>query len=167
MTLIACMALTAWWGGGRPGVRLRGPQARPVAISLALVLLLGVTGAIAALGDTLFPAKSLSEGFAAELDPSSNLFVRLRVFHPMLAVLTAAWLVFFGVTSPRAALPYSRWMLGLLAAQIAMGILNWVLLAPVWAQIVHLLLADLVWISLVLVCAVRLGEGAVQKVGHA
>jgi hypothetical protein len=36
------------------------------------------------------------------------------------------------------------------------GLLNAALLAPVWLQIVHLLLADLLWIALVLLSAVSL-----------
>ena len=35
-------------------------------------------------------------------------------------------------------------------AQLCAGALNLLLLAPVWMQITHLLLADLVWIALVL-----------------
>lgn len=156
LTLLACLTLTAWWAGGAPRVRIARPQVSPVAISLGLVMLMGVTGAIAALGDTLFPSRSLSAGFAQDFDPAANIFVRLRLIHPMLAALVAAWLVFFGVTSPATALPYSRWMLAVLTAQIAAGIANWLLLAPVWMQLLHLLLADLLWVALVLLCAVRL-----------
>jgi heme A synthase len=42
---------------------------------------------------------------------------------------------------------------GLAIAQLVAGPLNVALLAPVWLQLVHLLLADLVWISLVLLTA--------------
>ena len=37
--------------------------------------------------------------------------------------------------------------------QFGAGLLNLVLLAPVWMQIVHLLLADVVWVALVLLAA--------------
>jgi heme A synthase len=159
MTLIACLALTAWWGGGQPRTRFAGPAARSSAISIGVVLLLAVSGAIAALGDTLFPSQSLTAGFAQDLDPAASVLLRLRAFHPMLAALAAAWLVFFGVTTPRGpATGYARAMMTLLAAQLAAGLVNLLLLAPVWMQIVHLLLADLLWISLVLLCARRLGE---------
>jgi heme A synthase len=37
--------------------------------------------------------------------------------------------------------------------QLLAGLANFLLQAPVWMQIVHLLIADLLWISLVLLCA--------------
>jgi heme A synthase len=168
LMLIASMALTAWWGGGRPRVRVAGRTAWMAGISVAVVLLLGVTGAIAALGDTLFPAQSLAAGFAQDLDSGAHIFLRLRAIHPMLAALAAAWLAFFALTTRRGpATGYARALAVVLVAQLAAGVSNLVLLAPAWLQIVHLLLADLLWIALVLLCAARLSsEGAVEKVGH-
>jgi heme A synthase len=162
LTLLAALALTAWWGGGHARARFAGPAARASAISIGAVLVLAVSGAIAALGDTLFPSTTLIAGLSADLDPAANVLMKLRVLHPMIAALAAAWLVFFGVTTPRgASTGLSRAMLTLLGAQLAAGVLNLFLLAPVWMQIVHLLLADLLWISLVLLCASRLGESKV------
>jgi len=40
--------------------------------------------------------------------------------------------------------------------QLLAGLVNLVLLAPVWMQLVHLLLADLLWIVLVLLAAATL-----------
>ncbi len=40
--------------------------------------------------------------------------------------------------------------------QLAAGTINVLLLAPVWMQIVHLFLADLVWISAILFAAAAL-----------
>jgi heme A synthase len=168
LMLIASMALTAWWGGGRPRVRVAGRAAWMAAISVVVVLLLGVTGAIAALGDTLFPAQSLAAGFAQDLDSGAHIFLRLRAIHPMLAALAAAWLAFFALTTRRGpATGYARALVAVLVAQLVAGVSNLVLLAPAWLQIVHLLLADLLWIALVLLCAARLSsEGAVEKAGH-
>jgi heme A synthase len=168
LTLLACLTLTAWWGGGRPRVRFAGPAVRPVLISAGVMLLLAVTGAIAALGDTLFPSQSLAAGFAQDLDPAASVLLKLRALHPAIAALAAAWLVFFLATTPRGqATPYVRLTAVLLGAQLAAGVVNLLLLAPVWMQIVHLLLADLLWIALVLLCAARLVEGAVKKAGYA
>jgi heme A synthase len=168
LMLIASMALTAWWGGGRPRLRVAGRTAWMAAISVGVVLLLGVTGAIAALGDTLFPAQSLAAGFAQDLDAGANIFLRLRAIHPMLAALAAAWLAFFALTTRTGpATGYARALIVALVAQLAAGVSNLLLLAPAWLQIVHLLLADLLWIALVLLCAARLSsEGAVEKVDH-
>jgi heme A synthase len=46
--------------------------------------------------------------------------------------------------------------MSLVGIQLAAGLLNLVLLAPLWMQLVHLLLGDLLWISLVLLCAAML-----------
>jgi heme A synthase len=121
-------------------------------------VLLGISGAIAALGDTLFPATSLQAGLAQDLDTTANVLLRLRVWHPMIAGATAAWLAFYALTSAGRKLAWT--VSGLLAAQLAAGILNLVLLAPVWMQMVHLLLADALWIALVLLCATNLGQRA-------
>jgi heme A synthase len=156
LTLLACLTLTAWWGSGRPQVRVAGRPAWLAAISLGVVMVMGVTGAIAALGDTLFPAQSLAAGFAQDLDPAANIFLRLRILHPMIAAGAAAWLIFYAVTGAArggTARRFAWGVGGLLAAQLTAGILNLVLLAPVWLQMLHLLIADLLWITLVLLCA--------------
>jgi heme a synthase len=124
-------------------------------------MVMGVTGAIAALGDTLFPAQSLAAGFAQDLDPSANIFLRLRILHPMIAAGAAAWLVFYATSGAARGGSARRfaWALGaVLVAQLTAGILNLVLLAPVWLQMTHLLIADLLWITLVLLCASVLAD---------
>ncbi|HJT87600.1 MAG TPA: COX15/CtaA family protein [Bryobacteraceae bacterium] len=155
LTLVACLALTAWWGMGRPAARPRGGSAWWAGSSLGLLMLLGISGAIAALGDTLFPARSLAAGFAQDFSSAANIFVRLRAVHPFLAVLVAAWLAAFGVASWRrgASRRLAAAMLGLVIAQVTAGITNLLLLAPVGMQLAHLLIADLLWISLVLLAA--------------
>ena len=161
LTLLACLTLTAWWSTERPAP-MGVPSVSRVwmaAVSLASVLVLGVSGAIAALGDTLFPASSLAAGLAQDLDPAANIFLRLRIFHPLIAAAVGAWLLFFAVSSAsrRPDLGGRAWSLvALLGAQIVAGVLNLLLLAPVWMQIVHLLLADLLWIALVLLSAAAL-----------
>jgi heme A synthase len=156
LTLLACLTLTAWWAMGNPPVRLAGRPAWMAGGSLALVMILGVSGVIAAFGDTLFPVRSLAEAFAQDFDPASSIFVRLRVLHPILAALTGTWLVLYAVATAgrRPDLRPRAWLLlGLVGAQLAAGLTNLLLRAPVWMQMLHLLLADALWISLVLLCA--------------
>jgi heme A synthase len=156
LTLLACLTLTAWWAMGKPPVRVAGRAGWMAAGSLALVMILGVSGAIAALGDTLFPARSLAEAFAQDFDPASSIFVRLRVLHPIIAALTGTWLVLYAVATAgrRPDLRPRAWLLlGLVGAQLAAGAVNLLLRAPVFMQMLHLLLADALWISLVLLCA--------------
>ena len=70
------------------------PARWPAVLGLALagMLVLGVSGAITALGDTLFPAASLAEGKAQTFSDTAHVFLRLRLWHPVLA-LTAGALV--------------------------------------------------------------------------
>lgn len=126
-----------------------------VGLALAAVLFLGASGAIAALGDTLFPARSLREGLAQDLSPLAHVFLRLRMFHPFIALGTGA-LVFVSATvvrtvstQPRAR-RFSRLVTLAFVTQFAIGLLNVSLLAPAGMQIVHLLMADATWIALVL-----------------
>jgi heme A synthase len=156
LTLLACLTLTAWWAMGKPPVRVAGRPGWMAAGSLALVMILGVSGAIAALGDTLFPARSLAEAFAQDFDPASSILVRLRVLHPVIAVVAGTWLVLYAVATAgrRPDLRPLAWLLlCLVGAQLAAGTVNLLLRAPVFMQMLHLLLADALWISLVLLCA--------------
>jgi heme A synthase len=160
LTLLACLTLTAWWSTETPApFAPRRGSVWMAGVSLASVVVLGVSGAITALGDTLFPASSLAAGLAQDLDPAANIFLRLRLFHPLIAVAVGAWLLYYAVSaaSRRPDVAGRAWSLAaLVGAQIVAGVVNLLLLAPVWMQLVHLLLADLLWIALVLLSAATL-----------
>lgn len=166
--LLGALALTAWWaqteqdGPAKAKERedsepSRQPLVLRVAIGLSLgaVLVLGASGAVAALGDTLFPATSLREGLAQDLSPMAHVFLRLRVLHPVIAfgsgvlVLGTSGLVRAMSASARAR-KLARLVTILYVVQFGAGLLNLSLLAPVAMQLVHLLLADATWIALVL-----------------
>ena len=156
LTLLACLTLTAWWTAGKAPVRAGRRALWMAAVSLGTVMILGISGAIAALGDTLFPARSLAEAWVRDFDPAASIFVRLRILHPAIAALAGAWLGIYAVSTAgrrRDLRPRAWLLLGMVAGQIAAGVANLLLSAPVWMQLVHLLLADGMWISLVLLCA--------------
>jgi heme A synthase len=159
LTLLACLALTAWWAGGKPPLTLRGRPLWLAAASLTAVAILSASGVIAALGDTLFPVQSLAAGLAQDWDPSANLFLRLRGLHPLIAAGVASWLLYYAASSASRR-PDVRiqalTLAGCVGAQILAGAINLLLLAPIWMQMVHLLLADCLWISLVLLSASNL-----------
>ena len=167
LALLACLALTAFWGGQRQAKAPVPPCDRntwTVSAALLLFVLTGISGAIAALGDTLFPAASLAAGFRQDFDSAANVFLRLRWFHPFFAVMAAACLSFYAMRVKArlpAAMTYARTLLALVGLQVGAGVLNLLLLAPVWMQILHLLLADLLWISVVLLTACALQESGV------
>lgn len=191
--LLAALTLTAYWGRaqtgpietGRIGDRIlwQPPDRRLprlALLALAGTVLIGMSGAVAALGDTLFPASgSLGDELRQDQQvllgaSTSHLLKQLRVLHPLIAVVVSLVLLRLAsavrATSPGASratsagrpAPQTRRFANqlhlLVFVQLALGTFNIVLLAPVWIQLVHLLLADLLWIALVLTCAAALCE---------
>jgi heme A synthase len=164
--LLAALALTGWWASGGQPTRLRGQGG--VAIGLlagcAGMILLGASGAVTALGDTLFPSKSLAEGLRADFSPTAHFLIRLRIYHPAIAIGLGCYLTLIGWYSQRVRpSPETRrlslLLAGLFVLQLVLGALNVLLQAPIPMQIMHLLLADGVWIALVLLTAAYLGVG--------
>jgi heme A synthase len=166
--LLSMLTLTAWWASGGAPLRLRGQGARKWMLALALlgVMVIGVTGAITALGDTLFPAQSLSSGLQEDVSATANFLIRLRVVHPLLAITVGVYLLFIVsfLTDPRHHL--ERILRALVLIQLGAGAINVVLLAPIWLQLVHLLLADLVWITLILFSASILATDLTRPLGR-
>jgi heme a synthase len=163
--LLAALTLTAWWlsGGAVPSVRKRPRLASAWAFSAAAFLVASVSGAVAALGDTLYPSASLADGLRADLSAASHLLIRLRLLHPVLAVSAVAIAMIVAPRLVRHDDPtgqrLARLVVALAGLQVVAGLTNVLLLAPIWMQLVHLLLADTVWIALVLVGAQALSRG--------
>jgi heme A synthase len=111
-------------------------------------ILLGVSGAITALGDTLFPATSIANGIEQDLAHDSHFLVKLRIFHPIIAI---CWIMMVFVWSKRFEKIETAGIRSLLilaiTTQFILGVLNWILMAPNWMQLIHLLVADLVFIT--------------------
>ncbi|MCH9651309.1 MAG: COX15/CtaA family protein [Deltaproteobacteria bacterium] len=154
--LLASLTLTARWTSlGEPGDR-RWVRNRLLWASFVGLLLTGMTGAISALGDTLFPAASLTEAIAQDVAAGSHFLIKLRVFHPLIAVVAALMVLTFCRRELESPLRSSRstllcqLLMALVLLQVACGVANIALLAPIWIQLIHLLLADGVWILLVL-----------------
>jgi heme A synthase len=170
--LLGSLALTGWWASGGRLLQLRGHSARLWLYGIGIVgtLLVGMTGAITALGDTLFPAGSLLDGLRQDTSSTAHLLVRLRVLHPVLAIGTGVYLLALaGSSAARASGPtvsaLARGLGALVVAQWVAGLSNIALLAPLWLQLTHLLLADLVWIVLVLLGAAVLAQPAIRVPG--
>jgi len=151
--LLAMLTLTAWFGSD-PVSRSWRDAPKLVVAALPVAIVVAVSGAIAALGDTLFPAASVASGMRQEFSHTASAFERLRVVHPVLAVVGAIVLLAAAVAAVRSGRPSAARVGNIVAAlvflQLAAGAVNIVLLAPVWMQILHLLLADLLWVALVL-----------------
>jgi heme A synthase len=166
--LVASVALTAWWSADDArALRWHPLSSLHVLLAAALggVLLLGVSGAITALGDTLFPVSSFAEGKALTFSSTAHVFVRLRIWHPLLALavaaLTAAAVARAVADRPSAAhRRFAAALAGIYTLQLAVGLLNMWLLAPIALQLLHLLLSDALWILLVLMAASALAAPA-------
>ncbi|MBU8895895.1 heme A synthase [Corallococcus sp. H22C18031201] len=165
--LVGAQTLVVWWSAGRARATWRGQGWTGVLLAASVVglLVLGVSGAVAALGDTLFPASSLAEGIRQDMSDTAHVLVRRRVLHPLLAVGMGALLVLASRVvarmRPSAEVRRASMLLVIVyAAQLCAGMVNLVLLAPVWMQLVHLLLADLVWMGVVRLCASGLAVDA-------
>lgn len=162
--LLAALALTARWAAAperRPSLRARGPWIWAVALGLGGLMLVGASGGVTALGDTLHPGTTLEQALDRDLSATSTLLLRLRVVHPVLAVAVSlyvaalAYLLGLVPGAPRGAARPAGWLASLTFVQLAAGAVNYALQAPVWLQLTHLLLADLLWIFLVLLAAAR------------
>lgn len=166
--LLGSLALAAWWSSGAARVRLRGRGSTGLLFCVALVgaLFVAATGAVTALGDTLFPARTLAEGLRQDLSPATHFLLRLRALHPAIALVVGCYAVMLAsytanfVRTSRALRRTSSLLASVFVAQVVVGILNVTLLAPVWLQLTHLFTADLFWIALVLTSAAALADDA-------
>lgn len=169
--LLTAMARTAWHAAP-----LIAPPEAPLPLRARLLgrfgsaglVLVGVSGAIAALGDALFPSESLAEALRVDLSPTSHVLIQLRILHPVFAVLVgstlaglAPWIA-RSAGAGRGAARLASAIGGLVGLQIVLGVTNVLLLAPVWMQIVHLLVADLLWIAWVLLAPAS-GNGRITR----
>jgi cytochrome c oxidase assembly protein subunit 15 len=165
LLLLAALTLAAHFLGRRTGYlrnKIRFVAPLGTATCIVAVLIVGVTGSLAALGDTLYPASSLSSALAHDFSATSGWLVRWRWTHPTVALLASVFLIWLLARGAQRSKPgtghwdnrgLSAWVLALLAAQYALGTLDVVFLAPVWLQIAHLLGADILWAALVVLAA--------------
>ncbi|HLV79499.1 MAG TPA: heme o synthase, partial [Chthonomonadaceae bacterium] len=181
--LLGALALTAFWGAdpgfspaspesygegsGRllPRFRHQGVLGPALLLALAATLLLGISGAVTALGDTLFPSKSLLAGLQQDISATAPLYIRLRWIHPLIAMSVGLYLVLIaGLVSHLRPSPLvkriARWVAGLFLAELGVGALNLVLLAPIRMQLLHLFVADLLWIAVILLSVAALAQDA-------
>jgi heme A synthase len=153
LILLAFATLTAWASQLQKPRYFTGMSPIKWGIIVALVgyIILSAMGAITALGDTLFPVESLAEGIQQDLDPTAHFLIELRIWHPIVAIIVSSYLFAYGYRLRNSA--YERLvniMFALIILQVTMGFINVILLAPIWMQILHLLIADSLWIVLVI-----------------
>jgi len=166
LLLMAALTLTARFvsSGGRWAGLQRAPGFGWALAGLAATVGVGVSGSMAALGDTLFPAASLRAAYLQDFTAGSPWLLRLRLVHPVSALLAGVFVIWLVRQSRRSGPRETRaqqvtrtrlasTVLGLLVLQFALGLADVLLLAPAWMQLLHLLGADLYWVALLLLAA--------------
>lgn len=159
--LLMFLTLTAWYATRERATLFRYERKAAIltAIGVLALICVGLSGSLAALSNLLFPSASLAEGVAKDFAATSNVILRLRLSHPILSILASVYVVFFAGWSKRNSgedPAVSRWsnVLSLLViAQVLFGAATLLTLGPIVMQLGHLLLADLVWITFVLLAA--------------
>lgn len=158
LLLLTWLTITAWSAttGKTINFWAKRRELGWIAVGVALLLLVGMSGSIAALSSMIFPSGTLTEGITKDFSPTSHMLLRLRPLHPIIAVAGGVFLIFWTGwlkkkrdTSPKVV----RWanVLSILVlTQIAFGAATLLMLGPILMQLGHLFLADAVWISLIL-----------------
>ncbi len=159
LLLLAALGLTAHFLAREQGFMNGSVEYRYLGLAvlgLATTIAVGVTGSLAALGDTLFPAANFAQAVAQDWSQSSPWILRLRWVHPASSVLAGAFLVWLiAVSGARSGAnrKLAQWAVGLFVLQFALGGVDVLLRAPTWMQIVHLLGADIFWAVLIVLTA--------------
>jgi heme A synthase len=156
--LLGFLTLTAW--NASNGKRLRLPHRRAFSAVLAFgaiaIIIIGVTGSIAALASMIFPSGTIAEGIAADFSSTSHVLLRLRFLHPITAILCSVFLIF--VTGWLAketgkenhVVRWSNVISILLLIQLGVGAATLLTHSPIIMQLLHLFIVDAIWIGFVL-----------------
>jgi heme A synthase len=168
--LIGALAAASYFGGETRLERAAtaGPAERAriraalgwVAVTGGFLLLVSMTGAITALGDTVYPVRGQGplEHLQNDQAASAHLLGKLRVVHPLLALLGVAGLWIAGARAREAstAAPVQRLGAALYAGgglALLIGVSNIWLGAPGYLQVIHLAMACLLWLGVVVLGA--------------
>lgn len=171
-TLIGFMGALFWHFSGRPAIRLRQHKEIGYAaiFCVVAVALLGVSGALTALADTIFQTSTSAEAFRRASASDAHFLERVRLWHPMIAVIIGVMLFSFGQVfiHKRQDVPevktWVHWMVGIYAIEMVLGLVNVKLGIPPWMQMVHLLAADALWLAVLGVAFTSLQTDRTQLV---
>ena len=161
LLLVAALALTAEFLSNahfRATTALRHGGLLFPTLGILATLLVGVSGSLVALGETMYPSSSLLEAVRQDFSPAAPVLLRLRWIHPASAFLAGAFIAWLLVQSFRRSAPSKMRGLGTavfstLIVQYLIGVFDVLWQQPTWLQILHLLSANVFWIFLVLLTA--------------
>jgi heme A synthase len=151
LILMAFASATARWSS--PASTRTGTISRTLVVAgLVALILTNMTGAVTALGDTLFPTQPALDGsllakVQEDLSPGQHFLVRLRIVHPIIAICAAMFATAIFLYMNRVApSPLARFGLMIVGVQVVAGFVNVLLAAPAWMQLLHLLIGQVLWI---------------------
>ena len=142
-TLLLLGSLTLLWSALTDSHSVMIHKVPPKIIkAFFLIFIIAVTGAWAALSTTLFPTSDLLEGLQADFSSTSHFLIRIRVIHPLIAILSGYCL--WSVLNFR-----SNFVSALLLVQILFGTTTLLFHSPTWMKIMHLAIAQILWVCIV------------------
>ncbi len=161
LILLTFLTLTAWFASGGKHFNFNTELKIKLFLLIGVFgfLFVGMSGSVAALSSMIFPSETLTEGIAKDFSSTSNILLRLRVSHPILSILTSVYLIFLAgwlrkkSENNPSVVRWSNIISVLILLQVAFGAMTLLTLAPIVMQLGHLLLADAIWISFVLLTA--------------
>ena len=125
-------------------------------IALILFLLTGATGSIAALADSIFPSDSFITGLAEDFDLKSQVLTRLRILHPIFASALSFYLYTEANRLQSEYKVITKNIKLLILLGVFLGVLNVVSNIILPLSILHLLIADLLWIVYIYISAEKI-----------
>jgi heme A synthase len=170
--LLGSLAATAWWGSGfaEPTTEGKDRSIRWLWIGAIALLVIGATGALNALADTIFPSDSLAEGIAAEFGPTAPFLLRLRIIHPAIAIAAGLLVGWIAADTARRGSHTTKRLASAVSIvvllQFFVGIANIFFLTPLAIQVTHLMIADILWLSFVFFSVSWLGDPVRARVSR-
>ena len=143
--LTLCYKMSCWEKRGEKitdNLKLK----KPLIYFVCLFPLLALTGNIASLAGQLFPSLSLSSALALDLMPSAHISLKVRPFHPLLAVCFLLGFSFFAFSKKHLIFPALA-----IFVVVLFGFATLVSLSPMWMKMTHLALAYGLWVFLVII----------------
>mgnify|MGYP006261131757 FL=1 len=117
----------------------------------SLFLLSGATGSITALADVLFPSASFVEGFLADFDRTSEVLTRLRILHPIISSALSIVLYVYATGIRKKYNVKVKTLQTLILIAVFLGVINVLSNIVLPLSILHLAIADFLWISYIYV----------------
>ena len=153
--LVGSIALIAWFARGYPTLNIDFSKypTKLLTGSVTVILLIAITGTINSLADTL----ALSNEVDIDETPIALILINVRALHPVIAIVGGLGIFYVMlrlnyVTNDNFSKPLIA-VQAVIIVQFVVGMLNVLLLTPLEIQIVHLILAETLWVLVVLLIA--------------